>query len=43
MVVRYAYRHTDWWKGSMKHAVEMKRGAMMFEYMTTAIKIVSGI
>jgi hypothetical protein len=25
----YTYRHTDWWKGFMKYAVEMVSDAML--------------
>jgi hypothetical protein len=26
----YKYRHTDWWKGFMKYAVEMGSGVMIY-------------
>jgi hypothetical protein len=33
----YTYRHTDWWEGFMKYAVEMGSGAMI--YIPSFIKI----
>jgi hypothetical protein len=35
------YRHTDWWEGFMKYAVEMGSGAMI--YVPSFIKIASAI
>jgi hypothetical protein len=37
----YIYRHTDWWKGFMKYAVEVGSGAMT--YIQSFIKIGWGI
>jgi hypothetical protein len=38
---RDTYRHTDWWKGFMKYAVEM--GSVVMTYILSFIKIGSGI
>jgi hypothetical protein len=37
----FTYRHTNWWEGFMKYAVEMGSGAMTF--IPSFIKIGSGI
>jgi hypothetical protein len=41
MIGGHTYRHTDWWEGFMKYAVEMSSGVMI--YIRSFIKINSGI
>jgi hypothetical protein len=38
---RYTYRHTDWWEGFIKYAVEFSSGAMI--YMPSLKEIGSAI